>query len=106
MLRRLIFSFWPNTISNGELYGNTKSEPWNIKIKRRRITLFGQVVRMNLDTPAWKAFTEALADHEIVGRPPLSWLKKSETLKPVTNVKLETEKAIRELEKVVVDSNS
>ena len=51
---------------------------------------FGPVLRMNPDTPAWKAFTEALADHEKVGRQSHTWLKKIKVLKPVmmSNCKL------------------
>lgn len=51
-LRILIGCFWPNKISNAELYRRTGSRPLSWTITWQRWTLFGHVLRMDSRTPA------------------------------------------------------
>ena len=59
-LRYALRIFWPRVISNEELYGVTKVEPWSRVIRRRCQNLLGHMLRLHPKTPARKAFKEAL----------------------------------------------
>ncbi|KAL9952828.1 hypothetical protein ACROYT_G040141 [Oculina patagonica] len=48
-LRRICRIFWPNKISNEELYKKTKSQSVVLEIKRRRFRWLGHVLRMDQD---------------------------------------------------------
>ena len=49
-----------NWISNDELYKITKQEHWSRTIRKRRLTFFGHVCRLDERTPARIALNEAL----------------------------------------------
>ena len=49
--------FWP---TNLELYRKTSQIPWSEKIRKRRLSFFGHVCRLQENTPARKALKEAL----------------------------------------------
>ena len=51
---------YPNKISNDTLYKRTKETQWSKKIKIRRLRLIGHIMRLNENTPAYRALEEAL----------------------------------------------
>ena len=55
LLRQVINIRWPKKISNEEIYKKTKVQPWSIKIKRRRLTWLGHLMRLHKNTPARRA---------------------------------------------------
>ena len=66
---------YPKIISNENLYALTKEIPLSQKIKKRRLTLFGHVLRLHPETPAQKAIDFYMEPcQRPVGRPPLTWL--------------------------------
>ena len=74
-LRYAIDIFWPKEISNEVLYYKTKVEPWSVTIMRRRLTWLGHLLRLPNDTPARKAFREALKlTKRPRGRPIGTWI--------------------------------
>ena len=60
-----------------ELYAITKSEPWSITIKRRRLKWTGHLARLDPLTPAHRSLKEALEPimKRKQGRPPQTWIK-------------------------------
>ena len=76
LLRQVINIRWPKKISNEELYNKTKVQPWRIKIKGRRLTWLGHLMRLHKNTPARRALNESLQPiKKKVGRPPITWIK-------------------------------
>ena len=66
---------YPKIISNEKLYKLTKEVPISTKIKTRRLTLFGHILRLDPETPAQKALQYYVTPHpRPVGRPPLTWI--------------------------------
>ena len=54
----------------------TKTEPWSITIKRRRLKWAGHLLRLDPLTPARRSLAEALIPGKRKpGRPPLTWTK-------------------------------
>ena len=51
ILRYAIGIKWPRKISTHRLYQLTKTEPWRITIKRRRLTFLGHIMRLPIETP-------------------------------------------------------
>ena len=75
LLRISLNYIYPKKISNKNLYNLTKERPISEKLKRRRLNLFGHILRLHPDTPAQKALQYYLTPHKRpVGRPPLTWL--------------------------------
>ena len=66
---------WPDKFTNNELYERTKQEPWSATIFKRRLSWFGQLMRLPKTTPARKAlqnFAEPV--RKPIGRPKTTWL--------------------------------
>ena len=75
LLRIALNYKYPKIIKNDHLYNLTKEIPISVKIKKRRIALFGHILRLHPDTPAQKALSYYMDPHKRpVGRPPLTWL--------------------------------
>ena len=75
LLRIALNIRYPKTISNQHLYNLTKQTPISERIKKRRLALFGHILRLPPDTPAQQALHFYLTPHRRpVGRPPLTWL--------------------------------
>ena len=75
-LKSILGIYWPNKITNQELYKRTKAEQWSRTIKRRRMNWLGHLMRLHPETPARKALTEFLRPTKKTrGRPPLTWIK-------------------------------
>ena len=75
LLRIALNIRYPKIISNQHLYNLTKETPLSVRIKKRRLALFGHILRLPPDTPAQQALQFYLTPHRRpVGRPPLTWL--------------------------------
>ena len=75
LLRIALNYRYPKTISNKKLYKLSQETPISEKLKKRRLNLFGHILRLHPDTPAQKALQYHLTPHKRpVGRPPLTWL--------------------------------
>ena len=75
-LRYALNIHYPKTISNAKLYRITRAEPWSRTIKRRRLNLYGHVLRLNEQTPIRQALFEAVKPvSRGRGRPPTHWLQ-------------------------------
>ena len=69
--------FWPNKISNRELYRKTGMQPWSNIIKYRRYRWFGHVSRLDSATPAKTVLMHCLNPVKLgKGRPKTTWLSK------------------------------
>ena len=75
LLRIALNIKYPKVISNEKLYKITNEIPISRKIKKRRLALFGHILRLHPNTPAQKALQYYVTPHNRpVGRPPLTWL--------------------------------
>ena len=75
-LRKILGINWQRNITNNELYARTKCEPWSEMIRERRLTWLGHLVRLHLETPAWKAVQEYLTKvKRPQGRPKTTWMQ-------------------------------
>ena len=76
---------WPYTISNKELYKRTNEEKWSQKIKKRRMSWLGHLLRLPSETPAKQALHEALIPvPRPPGRPKTTWISSiNEDLKKI-----------------------
>ena len=77
LLRKALNIYWPETISNDELYKRTKQTPWSITVQNRRLSWLGHLMRLDRETPARKALEEFI-DHSKrpPGKPPMTWISK------------------------------
>ena len=76
-LRQLLTIYYPNVISNKDLYTRTGQEPISQTVQRRRLKWFGHCVRAAPNSPATQALTLALDMSDVkrpCGRPPLRWI--------------------------------
>ena len=74
-LRRILRIFWPNTISNKDLYRRTTTIPISEEIQKRRWRWIGQICRMQPDSIPRVALRWALAGKRNRGRPRETWRK-------------------------------
>ena len=73
-LRQAIGIKWPQTISNEALYNRTKMV--KRKIQKRRLNLFGHIMRLLSETPIRQSIKEALTKNQRPqGRPPTTWIE-------------------------------
>jgi hypothetical protein len=77
-LRRIMKIFWPNTISNQELYKRTDSRPLSVEIKRRRWRWIGHVCRMHPDSIPRVAMRWTPQGKRKRGRPKETWRRSVE----------------------------
>ena len=54
-LRRVLGKRYPDKISNKNLYETCKSKPISIEIAKQRWPLFGHILRLEVDTPAYQS---------------------------------------------------
>ena len=73
-LRRILGIYWPETISNKDLYDRCRRQPISILIKRQRWTLLGHILRRDNAIPAQTAMAEYFKEggEKYVGRTPTS----------------------------------
>ena len=57
-LKKLLCFYWPQKISNIELYKRTKSVEWSKLVKRKRLSWLGHLMRLPKETAARKALQE------------------------------------------------
>ncbi|XP_071941096.1 uncharacterized protein [Antedon mediterranea] len=82
-LKRIIGIRWPEKIKNEDLYKRTGEIEWNKNVKKRRLTWYGHLLRLNENTPAKIALGEAQRKtKKPKGRPKTTWM---------ANIKKETE---------------
>ena len=75
ILRIAINIRYPKKISSKNLYILTKETPISDRIRKRRIALFGHVLRLHPDTPAQKALQFHIVPRKRpVGHPHATWL--------------------------------
>ena len=78
-LRRILHTFWPNTISNIELHRKTLTSFIMTEIKRRRWTWIGHVIRMPSDAiPKIALRWTPNAGRRRRGRPKETWRRSFE----------------------------
>ena len=66
---------YPKVINNDKLYTLTNETPISLKIKKRRLAIFGHILRLHPDTPAQRTLQYYTSPHDRpVGRPPLTWI--------------------------------
>lgn len=58
LLRRLLDIKWPKKVTNQDLYELTEEKTWSSKIKKRRLTWLGHLLRLPENTPARQALCE------------------------------------------------
>ena len=68
-LRRILCNFWPNTISNKDLYRRTTTIPISEEIKKRRWRWIGHICRMQPDSIPMVKLTWTPAGKRNGGRP-------------------------------------
>ncbi len=75
LLRIAIDIQYPKIIKSSKLYTLTEEKPVSEKIRRRRLALFGHILRLHPDTPAQKAIDFYITkDKRPVGRPHSTWI--------------------------------
>ena len=75
LLRISLDYIYPKKINNEKLYTLSKEIPLSQKIKKRRLNLFGHILRLDPETPVQKALEYYMTPHQRpVGRPPTTWL--------------------------------
>ena len=84
LLRIALNYRYPKIIKNSKLYTLTKEAPISETIRKRRLALFGHILRLDPETPAQKALDYYTVPQERpVGRPPTTWLSMiSKDMKP------------------------
>ena len=75
LLRIAINCTYPKIIPNDKLYTLTKEVPISDKVRKRRLVLFGHILRLHPDTPAQKALDYFFTPYKRpVGRPHHTWI--------------------------------
>ena len=78
-MRNAINIRWPNKISTTELYNRTQQTPWSKAIIKRRVRLYGHLMRLPEDTPVRKAMVEYDRPLKMArGAPKFTWNKNIE----------------------------
>ena len=79
LMRNAINIRWPNKISTTELYNKTQLTPWSKTITKRRVRLYGHLMRLPEDTPVRKAMVEYDRPLKMArGAPKFTWNKNIE----------------------------
>ena len=74
-IKQILNKIYPDIITNVDLYKQTETKEWTKTIRKRRLTWFGHVLRMDKDTPARLALEEFTKPRKKrVGRPHNTWL--------------------------------
>ena len=72
-LRRICNIFWPNKISNEDLYRRTNSRPISCQIQKYRMRLLGHVLRISPDHIPRLALRWTPTGKRSKGRPKTTW---------------------------------
>ncbi len=99
LLRKMLRIKWPYTISNKQLYERTKEQKWSNKVKKRRMSFLGHLLRLPSEAPAQQALHEALIPvQRPPGRPKTTWISSiNEDLKnidPTLKLSLESSEVL------------
>ena len=78
-LRRILRIFWPNVISNEDLYAETHTQPIDEVIRKRRWRWIGHVLRRPPDAISRVAIRWTPAGKRKRGRPKETWRRTVET---------------------------
>ena len=74
-LRKILNIYWPQKISNNDLYMRTNIDKWSIVIKKKRLSWLGHLMRLDNETPAKKALLEYIKPgKKKIGRPKTTWV--------------------------------
>ena len=75
LLRLSLNIRYPKTISTEKLYTLTQEIPLSDRIRKRRLVLFGHILRLHQETPAQRALQYFMTPHKRrVGRPNTTWI--------------------------------
>ena len=77
-LRRILKIYWPNTISNEELYRRTNTTPLSLEIKKRRWSWIGHILRMHPDAIPRVALRWTPTGKRKRGRPRETWRRSTD----------------------------
>ena len=75
LLRKVIHVRWPRTIRNEDLYERTGLLPLSVTICKRKLSWFGHLLRLQLETPARKSLEAFIKPWKrSAGKPKTTWL--------------------------------
>ena len=78
-MRNAINIRWQNKISTAELYNKTQQTPWSKTITKRRVRLYGHLMRLPEETPVRQAMLEYERPLKMArGAPKFTWKKNIE----------------------------
>ncbi len=84
-LRRILDVRRRDRVRNVDVYERTRTTPWSITIKRRRLSWFGHLLRLQPETPARQALNEFYRrTKRPQGRPTTTWI--SQLKKDLLNI--------------------
>ena len=89
-LRRILQIFWPNRITNEEVYERTSTEPISMTLKKRRWKWLGHVCRMNTSSITRIALRWTPQGKRNRGRPRETWRRTIEKELKSQNLTLQT----------------
>ena len=93
LLRRILSIYYPNIISNEDLYRKTNQQPWSERIFYRRLSWIGHLLRLDPTTPARKALSYYLQPAKRpVGGQKLTWIDIANGNLDELNIPLDIEK--------------
>ena len=79
LMRDAINIRWPNKINTTELYKKTQQTPWSKTITKRRVRLYGHLMRLPEETPVRQAMLEYERPLKMArGAPKFTWKKNIE----------------------------
>ena len=74
-LRKVLNIYWPDKISNEEIYRRTEVKRWSWVVKKKRLMWLGHLLRLDKETPARQALVEYTKPvKRKIGRPRLTWV--------------------------------
>ena len=75
-MRKVLNIKWPKVITNIELYQIANAEKWSFTIKKRRLSWLGNLLRLDVATPARIALKESVRPvKKIVGKHKFTWIE-------------------------------
>ena len=77
LLRKMLGIRWPDKITNENLHRETNTTNWSKEIKRRRLSWYGHLLRLQEGTPAKQALEETRRKtKKPQGKPKMTWHQK------------------------------
>ena len=75
LLRRILNLRLLDKVKNNVIYSDTKTTPWSAKVKKRRLSWLGHLLRLPPETPARQALKESIRPvRRPRGKPKTTWL--------------------------------